>query len=45
MLQRADGFGYVWQDTLKQAKAKAATDSRSVPFLTSLKDGVSRSKI
>jgi hypothetical protein len=46
MLQRADGYGYVWQTThLEQPKAKAATASRSAPFLTALKDGVSRSKI
>lgn len=43
ILQRADGYGYVWQTT--PPKARAATASRSAPFLTSLKDGVSRSKI
>ena len=46
ILQRADGYGYVWQTTqIEQPKARAATASRSAPFLTVLKDGVSRSKI
>ena len=45
VLQRADGFGYTWQDTFNQPKAKAMTASRSASFLTALKDGVSRSKI
>ena len=45
VLQRADGYGYAWQTTqIEQAKARAATASRSAPFLTALKDGVSRSK-
>ncbi|WP_307720807.1 hypothetical protein [Pseudoduganella lutea] len=45
-LQRADGYGYVWQPTwIEQPKAKAATASRSALFLTALKGGVSRSKI
>jgi hypothetical protein len=57
-MQRADGYGYVWQTTqLEQPKARASTGedfssarfalriaSRSAPFLTALKDGVSRSK-
>jgi 5-methylcytosine-specific restriction endonuclease McrA len=46
VLQRADGYGYVWQATqIKQSTARASTASRSAPFLTALKDGVSRSKI
>ena len=46
VLQRADGYGYVWQRTqLEQLKARATTASRSAPFLTALKDGVSRSNI
>lgn len=46
LLQRADGYGYVWQPTqIEQQTARATTASRSVPFLTALKDGVSRSKI
>ena len=45
VLQRADGFGYTWQDTFNQPRAKATTASRSDSFLTALKDGVSRSKI
>jgi hypothetical protein len=58
VMQRADGYGYVWQTTqLEQPKARASTGedfssarfalriaSRSAPFLTALKDGVSRSK-
>ena len=44
VLQRADGFGYTWQDTFNQPMEKAATASRSAPFLTALTDGVSRSK-
>ena len=44
--QRADGYGYVWQPTkVEQPKARAATASRSAPFLAALKDGVSRSKV
>jgi hypothetical protein len=57
ILQRADGYGYVWQTTqIEQARASTGEDfssarfalriaSRSVPFLIALKDGVSRSKI
>ena len=46
ILQRADGYGYVWQKKhIEQPKARAATASRSTPFLAALKDGVSRSKI
>ena len=46
VLQRADGYGYAWQTTqLEQPTARATTASRSAPFLTALKDGVSRSKI
>jgi hypothetical protein len=46
LLQRADGYGYVWQKTqTDQPKARAATASRPAPFLAALKDGVSRSKI
>lgn len=46
VLQRADGYGYVWQKAqIEQPKARATTASRSVPFLTALKDGVSRSNI
>lgn len=46
VVQRADGYGYAWptQQT-QQPKARAATASRSAPFLAALKDGVSRSKI
>ena len=46
VVQRADGYGYVWQATpIEPPQARAATASRSAPFLTALKDGVSRSKI
>jgi hypothetical protein len=46
VLQRADGYGYVWQATqVTQPKARAATASRSAPFLTAFKGGVSHSKI
>jgi hypothetical protein len=46
VLQRADGYGYVWQATqIEQPKARASTASRSAPFLTALKDGVSRSNL
>jgi hypothetical protein len=46
VLQRADGYGYVWQTTqIEQPTARATTASRSAPFLTALKDGVPRSKI
>jgi 5-methylcytosine-specific restriction endonuclease McrA len=46
VLQRADGYGYVWQTTqIEQPTARATTASRSAPFLTALKDGVSRSEI
>jgi hypothetical protein len=46
VLQRADGYGYVWQTTqIEQPKARATTAARSAPFLTALKDGVSRSNI
>jgi 5-methylcytosine-specific restriction endonuclease McrA len=44
IVQRADGYGYAWQTTqIQQLKARATTASRSAPFLTALKDGVSRS--
>jgi 5-methylcytosine-specific restriction endonuclease McrA len=46
VLQRADGYGYIWQTTpVEQPTARGATASRSAPFLTALKDGVSRRKI
>ncbi len=46
VLQRADGYGYVWQTTqIEPSTARASTASRSATFLTALKDGVSRSKI
>jgi len=45
VLQRADGFGYTWQDTFNQPKAKVAAASRSAPSRTVLKDGDSFSKI
>lgn len=45
VLQRADGYGYAWQKTYQQPKVRAATASRSAPFLTGLKDGVFRNKI
>lgn len=46
VLQRADGHCYVWQMTqLEQPTARAATASRSAPFLTALRDGVFRSNI
>lgn len=45
VLRRANGYGYTWLGHFKQPKDKAATASRPVPFLTALKDGVSRSKI
>ena len=44
-LQRADGYGYTWQNTFNQPKAKATTASRSALSFTALKGGVSRSKI
>ena len=44
VLQRADGD--VWQTThIELPTARATTASRSAPFLTALKDGVSRRKI
>ncbi|QBE66291.1 RNA-guided endonuclease IscB [Pseudoduganella lutea] len=44
VLQRADGYGYVWQPTnIFQIKAKATAASRSAPFLTALNGGVFRS--
>jgi 5-methylcytosine-specific restriction endonuclease McrA len=44
IVQRADGYGYAWPKQLsQQPKTKATTAERSAPFLTDLKDGVSRS--
>lgn len=44
IVQRADGYGYAWPKQPSQhPTAKATTAARSVPFLTALKDGVSRS--
>jgi 5-methylcytosine-specific restriction endonuclease McrA len=44
IIQRADGYGYAWpKQPIQQPKAKATTAARSAPFLTALKDGVSRS--
>ena len=46
VLQRADGYGYVWQTTqIEQPTARAATASRSAPYLPALKDRASRSNI
>lgn len=45
VLQRVDGYGYTWLGHFQQPKDKAATATRSAPFLTALKDGVSRSNI
>jgi hypothetical protein len=44
IIQRADGYGYAWpKQPVQQPKEKATTAARSAPFLTALKDGVSRS--
>ena len=44
IVQRADGYGYAWpKQPNQQQTAKATTAARSAPFLTALKDGVSRS--
>lgn len=44
VVQRADGYGYAWSTMqIQQPKVKAGTATRSSPFLSALKDGVSRS--
>jgi 5-methylcytosine-specific restriction endonuclease McrA len=43
--QRADGYHYLWKSVAEQLTAKASPAARSAPYLTALKDGVSRSNI
>ncbi len=45
VIQRADGYGYVWQKAIQLSNLRAPSASRSAPALPAVNAGVSRSNI